>query len=172
MLALDTLDQEIFCRGSHRIADFLIAHRGTRGVGQSAIRPACGFGTMLRNILSRLRSRIGRRGRQPQVRQNGQFQFRQVVERLEDRTLLTNDLFVITLGFQPIGNFPSWVYDMATAINNRLSDKCSTEDVGGPEGSPSHSRLSPGLRRRTLTPFPTPFCSANPIARHVLFQPP
>ena len=45
---------------------------------------------MLRNILSRLRSRIGRRGRQPQTRRNGQTQFRQVVERLEDRTLLSS----------------------------------------------------------------------------------
>ena len=39
-------------------------------------------------------------------------------EQLEDRVLLSNDLFVITHGFAFVGTgFPDWVYDMATAIN-------------------------------------------------------
>ena len=56
-------------------------------------------------------------------------------ERLEERTLLTNDLFVITHGFQPPlphllgGSFPDWVYDMATAINSRLPEPSSPDAI-------------------------------------------
>ena len=92
---------------------------------------------MLRNILSRLRSRVGRRGRQPQVRQYGQFQFRQVVERLEDRTLLSGQALsfddvavlmhqqsitgatVITHGYQISDSGGDSLISLAQAVRNR-----------------------------------------------------
>ena len=53
------------------------------------------------------------------------------LEQLEDRVMLTNDLFIITHGYEYFGDFPTWVYDMATAINSRIDDPVSTAD--GPD---------------------------------------
>ncbi len=49
-------------------------------------------------------------------------------EQLERRIVLTNDLFVITHGYEYLGEFPDWVYDMATAINSRIDEPVSNYD--------------------------------------------
>lgn len=98
---------------------------------------------MLRCIFSRTRSRSVRRGQQPQACQNGQF--RAVVEQLEDRTLLSNDVFVITHGFELDSTIPGWVVDMAHAINDRLpaDERADTTTIDGKD-SIDRSVFSPG----------------------------
>lgn len=60
------------------------------------------------------------------------------LEHLEVRVLLAaTPLTVITHGFQPNGSsdpFPPWVFDMATAINERLGSPCTEDQI-------LHSRL-------------------------------
>ena len=53
------------------------------------------------------------------------------IERLEERTLMNNDLYVITHGYQLDGRFPTWVYDMAQVIDDRLPvvERCSSEQI-------------------------------------------
>lgn len=63
-----------------------------------------------------------------QVRRLRAYQPPCLFEQLEDRILLTNDLFVITHGYQVDGLFPNWVYSMAVAINAKLPDSCSATD--------------------------------------------
>lgn len=64
-----------------------------------------------------------RKPRQP-VRRLRAYEPPYLFEQLEDRVLLSNDLFVITHGWQqpPLlgGGFPTWTLDMAQAINVRL----------------------------------------------------
>ncbi len=78
----------------------------------------------LSNWFGTLKSHLSRRRlRQPQhsARRQRTTQPACYCQQLEDRILLTNDLFVITHGFAFIGaGFPDWAYDMATAINDRL----------------------------------------------------
>lgn len=50
------------------------------------------------------------------------------VEELERRTLLS-ELTVITHGLQLPASFPDWVYDLATAINDRTGYDCSSDQI-------------------------------------------